>query len=265
MQRLFGTAAARGKQPSSEAAEPSAEDRTNIGPAMETLRDTSAMVEKRESHLARLIANEVDTARKHATAGQQREALLAMKRKKILEKELEQLAAGKLTLFQEEQALSALKFNSLVHEAHVQAMSAMEREIKRVKGVDGVEKVQDKLEDLLADAGDVLDAGNRTVGEAANLDDDELLQELEQMEMDELSKQLTQVGSGSGASSSSHDAAVETHQFAQVPTEKPRSAQREKEEREERELLAELQASMATMKVEAPMPMPMAARMTACC
>lgn len=178
------------------------------------------------------------------------------------------MAAGKLTLFQEEQTLSALKFNSLVHEAHVQAMSAMEREIKRVKGVDGVEKVQDKLEDLLADAGDVLNAGNRTVGEAANLDDDELLEELEQMEMAELTKQLTNVGSGSGAASSLHDAAAESPQFARVPTETPRAAKREKEEREERELLAELQASMATMKVEAPMPMPMAVppmRMAACC
>lgn len=178
------------------------------------------------------------------------------------------LAAGKLTLFQEEQTLSALRFNSLVHQAHVQAMSAMEREIKLVKGVDGVEKVQDKLEDLLAEAGDVLDAGNRTVGEAANLDNDELLEELEQMEMAELTKQLTNVGSDSGAASSSHDAAGESPQFAQVPTDTPRAAKRGKEEREERELLAELQASMATMKVEAPMPMPMAMppmRMAACC
>ena len=88
MQRLFG-AAPRGKQPAYEAVDPSVDSAT-AGPAMETLRDTSSMVEKREAHLVRLIANEVDTAREHATAGQQREALLAMKRKKILEKELEQ-------------------------------------------------------------------------------------------------------------------------------------------------------------------------------
>lgn len=89
MQRLFGTTP-RGKQPASEAVDPPADDGAIIEPAMETLRDTSAMVEKREAHLAQLIAREVDTARKHATAGQQREALLAMKRKKVLEKELEQ-------------------------------------------------------------------------------------------------------------------------------------------------------------------------------
>jgi len=210
------------------------------------------LCEKREQHLARQIAQEVEMARKHGASGRQKDALLALKRKKILEKEMESLSAGKLSLFQEEQTLSALKFTSLVHDAHKVGIAAIQKEISKVKGVDGVDKVQDKLEDLLADASDVMDAGNRVVGQAADLDDDELLEELEKMELADLTDQLTGMGTAvSSAGSSSSDP-----RFAQVPTTKPTSA-REKE-REERELLEELKSSM-TMNVEVPMSMPMMA------
>lgn len=131
-------------------------------------------------------------------------------------------------------------------------MAAIQKEVSKVGGVDGVEKRQDQLEDLLADASDVIGAGNRVMGDVADLDDDELLEELEQMELKDLTDQLTGVGTSAGGSSSSDPV------FAKAPTTKPMSAREREKEREERELLEELKSSMA-MKVEAPMPMPMMA------
>merc|ERR1712224_36495 len=107
---------------------------------------------------------------------------------------------------------------------------------------------QDKLEDLLADASDVMAAGNRVVGQAADLDDDELLEELEKMELKDITDHLT----GAGTAANSVGTSSSDPSFAQVPTSRPMGA-REREEREERELLEELQSTM-NMKVEAPMP-----------
>jgi len=242
----------RGKDPASP--QEAAADNVAVGAAIDRLRDTSDLCAKREQHLARRIAEEVEAARKYGAAGRQRDAILALKRKKILEKEMESLSAGKLSLFQEEQTLSALKFTSLVHDAHKVGIAAIQREISKVKGVDGVEKVQDTLEDLLADASDVMGAGNRVVGQAADLDDDELLEELEQMELEGVTDQLTRLDTGTSTTAGSSSDPV----FANAPTSKPTSAREIEKEREERELLEELKSTM-TMKVEAPMSMPMMA------
>ena len=241
-----------------------------------------------------LIANEVAGAAELAAAGKQKAALVCLKKKRVLEKELETLASSKLNLFQSEHTLHALKFNSLIVDAQNLGMQAIEREIKKVHGVDGVEKVQDKLEDLLADAGDVLRAGNRTMGELASVDDDELLEEvlwrhrmhkpvsvwlrllltpragmsscsqLEQMELTDLTQQLCQTNSGANnAEAGSSSSTTSNVTFAQVPQNDPvasaRARKKAMEKEEERELMAELQASMMSMKMETPMHMPMMA------
>lgn len=229
--------------------------------AAHKMGDAQELIGKREEHLARLIDKEVASAREHGSAGRQKAALVCLKKKRILEKELETLAANKLNLFQSEHTLHALKFNSLVSDAQQEGMQAIQREIKKVGGVDGVEKVQDKLEDLLADAGDVLSAGNRTMGDVADMEDDELLEELEAMELADLTAQLKRTEVGGASSGAASSSGLE---FAEVPRGEPVTAasrarqQKQKEKEEERELLAELQATMAVPQMEsAGMPMPM--------
>jgi len=271
LHRLFGSAprpSSSSTPRSSDADKPDSNDGNPKDPvtslaAAHKMGDAQDLIGKREEHLARLIENEVASAREHGAAGRQKAALTCLKKKRILEKELESLAANKLNLFQSEHTLHALKFHSLVVDAQQEGMQAITREMKKVGGVDGVEKVQDKLEDLMADAGDVLSAGNRTMGDVADMDDDELLEELEAMELADLTAQLkrTDVGGNASGASSSSGAAYE---FAEVPRGEPvtaasraRAKQKEKEE-EERQLLAELQATMAVPRMEAAgMPMPM--------
>merc|ERR1719159_2408728 len=114
---------------------------------------------------------------------------------------------------------------------------ALEREVKKVQGAEGVERVLDRLSDAMDDAADVLEAGNRKIGALADMDDDDLLDELEQLELlDEMcatsvpdEKRATQVADGTR----SHPTP------APVPTETPAQiAERAQEERELAELTA---------------------------
>jgi len=213
------------------------------------------LIDKRTAHVERLIQREIDAAREHAARGNQRAALECIKRKKIHDKERDQLGTQRLNLMQQEQTLNALRFNSMIVDVHAAGTAAIEREIKKVNGVEGVERVHDKLDEALADAADVLGASSRVAGSAQDADDDELLEELEQLALvDELSK------------TSNSPTVDHLSEFARVPQTHPVVSQRraeaaeaERRERAERAELAELEAKM---KIEQPMPMPM---MAACC
>lgn len=230
------------------------------------MRETLDMIELREQHVTRLIQKEVEGARARAAANNKKEALECMKRKRIHDKELERLAAQRLTVMQAEQTLHALKFNSLVVEATTIGAAAIEREVQRAGGIEGVEKLNERLEDALADGDELLTANSRLIGDAATLDDDELYEELEQMELAEMTSKLTEThidnetdsGQASLSSGPVTAHAVPQHLPFLHPVNGHQEARRAEEEREEREL-AEL---AAVMKMEPAIPMPM---MAACC
>merc|ERR1719473_1023500 len=119
--------------------------------ASETITQTLDLLIKREAHLDRLIDKEIEGAQAHNAGNRKREALECMKRKRIYEKERDQLSIQKLNLMQQEQTLNQLRFTTSVVNATQVAAAAIEREVKKVAGPEGVEKVQDRLEDAIAD------------------------------------------------------------------------------------------------------------------
>jgi len=209
-----------------------------------------------------LIARECDAARTHATVGRKKEALECMKRKKMYDSERSNLSAQRLNLIQQEQTLQQLKFNSLVHRARTSGAIAIEREIKKVGGPDGSEQLNDRLDDALADASDVLGASSRVLGEAGALDDDELLDELEELERLEVAERLASTSQarcddGGTAALRTDDVTDEAQpcpHFAQVPRTAPRPVPAPRTVPEEERELAKL---MATMQIEHPTSMPM--------
>merc|ERR1719263_2377993 len=210
MQRLFGRASGARDAPSAATAAPT--DSTHRAGAAakkpmsahDTLHETQEVVEKREAHIRRLVDNEIEAAKRLTTAGNKREAIECIKRKRIHEKELERLQGQKLNLMQTEATLQSLRVTNVVNDAQQKAAAAIEREIKRSGGPDGVDKLQDRLEDLLADSADVLDASARPMGDMGALDEAELLEELDELEQLELEQELVDVtkpgqqGSSSG-------------------------------------------------------------------
>lgn len=211
------------------------------------------LCEKRDAHLTRLIDKEIQSARAHQANNNKRLALECMKRKRLHESERDQLAVKKLNLMKSEATLNALRFNTLVVTAAERGAADIEREIKKAGGIDEVERTVDRMDDALADAGDVLGAAARSIG--VDDDDDELLGELDQLELDAMSNELCKVNIGTNASTSKHAPESIEGLFAQVPQTVPAAGPSREELEAEREL-SRLRSSMA---VEQPMPMPMAA------
>jgi len=199
-------------------------------------------------------------------SGQQPEgralALEHIKRKKIHEKELERLSVQKLNVFQSEQTLHALRFNSIVVHSQEHGAAAIEHEIQRSGGIDGTERVLDKMQDAMDDARDLLEVGTRKMGDAADMDDAELLEELEQLELlDELTSTEGAAARAPAKDGASTDAVRPVP--APVPTTNPMAARERAKRAEEERNLAELAALQRSMLVmETPMPMP---QMAACC
>ena len=260
MHRLFGKAGSSSAAPAPTTARPEPDA------APEELREALRLVELREEHCSRLIAQEIDAARKHSAANDKKQALEAIKRKKLHEKERDRLATSKLNLIEQEHTLMALRFHSVVVDAQERGAAAIERAVKKVKGPEGVERVHDRVDDALADGHDVLEASGRAVGQNASMDDDECMEELLELErmarQEEESKEQRALEAELTAVVT-ETAVEEAPRFAQVPRTVPAvsaaarraATQREEEERE----LAELAAGM---RLEMPMPMP---QMAACC
>lgn len=212
--------------------------------------------------MGRLIDKEVQSAQAYASAGKKREALECVKRKRIYEKEHETLLVQKLNLMQQEQTLNALKFNTIVITAEEGAASAIEKEIKKVNGPEGVEKVQDRLDDAMADAADVLGATSRPMGDAAGMEDADLLEELEQMQLADLTSTLVNTSTAREEA----ELAALRDTMAPVPQPVPQTvphsapsahASRKAPMRAEQPMPAPMGAMM--MKMESPMSMPMMA------
>jgi len=244
--RLFGKSPAPAAAPSTPAS-----STTSTHSTLDELNEMLRLVEARETHLERLIEKEIEKARTYHARNNKREAVEAIKRKRLHETEREQLTTKKLSLMQQQGTLQALRFTSAFVATEQNVAKAIEAEVKKVGGVDGVEQVQDRMDDALADSADILKASTRLMGEAADFDDDELYEELEQME---LADALQQVVTTDRAGSS--QAVVPER----VPTHLPaRESAAEREQRAAERELAELTALRSSMQTETPMSMPMMA------
>lgn len=252
MNRLFGSTRKAPAAPTAPRENPNDQAST-----VTQLRETLELLEKRDEHLLRLVDKEMQGARTLQAAGKKREALECIKRKRMHESEREQLSVRKFNLMKQESTLQALKFNTMVVATTDAGAAAIEREVRKVGGIDGAERVMDRADDALADAGDLLGATSRSIGQA-DYEEDELLEELEQMEMDELAKEMSEVNTGTRATDDSRDETID-HLFAQVPRASLRASAATREEREAERELAELSALQSSMTVEKPMAMPMMA------
>lgn len=211
-------------------------------------------------------AKETTEALAHKAAGRKEQALAALKRKKMLEKEIDGLNEQLSKLDVHEHAISALTFSATTIAIERRATEAIKEKMKAIGDADTLEERRAETEETLEDAYEMLGVVAQPLSRLPGVeqDDDELLEELERMgeaEAEaELEAQLSEL---------------------QIPTSLPAArtetkaeARRRKEAAEEAELEA-LEAamgssSMAAVRVESsmpaqfapapmPMPMPMAA------
>ncbi|KAJ2751797.1 ESCRT-III subunit protein snf7 [Coemansia pectinata] len=167
-------------------------EKTTPKDAIINLRETLTMLEKRELHIQGKIDHELKIARTNATSNR-RVALLALKRKKLYDNQLEKMSGTRMTI--EAQAMSIEAAN-----VNLETMKAMERGAEAMKHIHkdlNIDKVDQTMEDIREQmdlANEVSDAISQPQLFGAEMDEDELEAELEELEQEELDKQLLNSG-----------------------------------------------------------------------
>ncbi|MGH0161075.1 UNVERIFIED_CONTAM: hypothetical protein FKN15_058977 [Acipenser sinensis] len=177
--KLFGSGGKTGKSPTPQE-------------AIQRLRDTEEMLTKKQDFLEKKIDQELLTAKKHGTKNK-RAALQALKRKKRYEKQLAQIDGTLSTIEFQREALENANTNTEVLKNMGFAAKAMKAAHENMD----IDKVDDLMQDITEQqelAQEISDAISKPVGFGEDFDEDELLAELDELEQEELDKNLLEIG-----------------------------------------------------------------------
>ncbi|KAG0043102.1 ESCRT-III subunit protein snf7 [Gryganskiella cystojenkinii] len=151
------------------------------------LRNTLQMLEKRETFLQTKIDNELKIAKANATKNR-RAALMALKRKKQFEGQIEKISGSRLTIETQVMAIENANVN-------LETMKAMRAGAEAMKGIHGamdinkVDQTMEEIRDQMELANEISDVISQPVG-GIEMDDDELMAELDELEQQELDSKL---------------------------------------------------------------------------
>ncbi|KNC51578.1 charged multivesicular body protein 4a [Thecamonas trahens ATCC 50062] len=197
------------------------------------LRETLDTLDKREAHIESKINKELATAKKYSKTNR-RQALAALKRKKVYENQLNQLAGSRMTLEQQIMSLEMASTNVQVLEA-ARAGAAGLRQAHNNMTIDDVEDTLDEVREQQDIAAEIGEALSQPLG-GLDMDEDDLEAELEAMEQQALDDEFLGVEAPSTSLPS-----VALPATPNVPTHTPVAAAGETDEERE---LRELEASM---------------------
>ncbi|CAG8485608.1 16684_t:CDS:2 [Acaulospora morrowiae] len=169
---------------------PQQKAKPNAKDAIVRLRDTLQMLEKRENHLQNKIDSELKTAKTYA-ATNKRAAMMALKRKKQYENQIEKIGGARITIEAQVMAIE----NANVNLETIRAMEKGAEAMKAIHGSMDINKVDDTM-DSIREQMDLADEISNAISApmiGIDLDDDELNAELEELEQEVLDSQLLEV------------------------------------------------------------------------
>ncbi|KAF7643498.1 hypothetical protein LDENG_00238200 [Lucifuga dentata] len=213
--KLFGTGGKSGKQPTTQE-------------AVQKLRETEEMLAKKQDFLEKKIQQELLTAKKNGTKNK-RAALQALKRKKRYEQQLNQIDGTLSTIEFQREALENANTNTEVLKNMGFAAVAMKAAHENMD-IDKVDDLMDNIREQQEVAQEISDAISRPIGFGEQFDEDDLLAELEELEQEELDKNLLEVGG------------MEDVPLPSVPSTSLPSRPAKKKEEEDEDDMAELEA-----------------------
>jgi len=143
------------------------------------LREAMEVLEKRENHLGKQMAVALNEAKKKSKAKDKRGALFQLKRKKLYEKQIDQIYGKKTNIEVQIMTLEAAAGNTEVLSAMRKGADALKRTVKETD-VDKVADVMDDINESMGLADELGEAMSVPIG--PQLDEDELSKELEDME-----------------------------------------------------------------------------------
>ncbi|VVC41999.1 Snf7 family [Cinara cedri] len=165
---------------------PSTED------AIQKLRTTEEMLIKKQEFLEKKIEQEVAIAKKNGTTNK-RAALQALKRKKRYEQQLAQIDGTMLTIEQQREALEGANTNNAVLTTMKTAADALKTAHQNMN-VDDVHNMMDDIAESQDLSKEISEAISNPVAFGTDVDEDELQKELEELEQEELDKELLNTG-----------------------------------------------------------------------
>jgi len=169
MFKMFGGKGGKDKAPST-------------GEAIQKLRDTEEMLQKKSDFLEKKLDQEMATAKKNAKTNK-RVALAALKRKKRYEQQLQQIDGTLTTIEQQRNVLENANTNTEVLKNMGEASKALKAAHKNMD-VDQVHDMMDDIAEQQDVAKEISEAISNPVAFGQEYDDDELEAELADLEME---------------------------------------------------------------------------------
>lgn len=209
--------------------------------AIARLREAEEQLTKREEHLMRKSDHELAEAKRFAAEKNKRAALTSLKRKKLIESQLEKVSASKMTLEQQRMALEQINISKVTFDAIDNAKNELTR-LNKQMGVERVEETMDDLQEQIELQNETADALARPLN-AFGVDEDELQRELEELEQATLDEHILKIDSTAEQAISAPAAptAVADRPLPAMPSAPKTKVAESAEERE----LRELEESMA--------------------
>ena len=184
-----------GNKPEKESTKPVEQSNSTVA-VIGKLKKSQATLQKREKHLEAQITQALRNAKAKMKRKDKRGAVFQLKRKKMLEKRLNECQGMQLNL--EQQIFTLEKGNT--NEQVVGALRDVRDEMKRIQNkinVDDIEDIRNDLDDATADQEDITNILSEPMGQDA-LDEDELEGEfaelMGELEEDDVTATMTRIG-----------------------------------------------------------------------
>ncbi|CAL9227289.1 unnamed protein product [Arabidopsis halleri] len=164
---------------------------SNALQTLDKLNETLEMLEKKEKVLLKKAGQEVDKAKEYTRAKNKRAAIQCLKRKRLYEQQVEQLGNFQLRIHDQMIMLEGAKATTETVDALRSGASAM-KAMQKATNIDDVDKTMDEINEQTENMKQIQEALATPIGAAADFDEDDLEQELEDLESEELESQLLQ-------------------------------------------------------------------------
>ncbi|GLI61642.1 hypothetical protein VaNZ11_004065 [Volvox africanus] len=182
--KLFGQ-----KAPPSGVSQSSASAANKTISAIQNLTEHEESLEKRKSLLEKRMDQEQEKAKKFLSEKKKAQALQCLKKKKLLENEIANLDNMIMRVNEQRMMLEGQRTTTeVVSSMHTAALAAKEN--MRVMKIENVDKVVDEINETTDQMRQLNEVFAAPLGLGADLDEDELLAELEEIEATELDKEL---------------------------------------------------------------------------
>jgi len=210
-----------------------------LNDSIQQLREAMTGLDKREKHLEKQREVTILEAKKKAKAKDKRGALFQLKRKKLLEKQIDQIYGKKTNLEMQIMALENVSTNKDVFSAMKLGKDALKASVHEAD----VDKIGDVMEDInesMALADELSEAIANPIGPA--VDEDELNAELEAMESEMMDEDLLKAPEIPVIKPAVVESGVSDAPKVPTTIKKQTETQEEKEAREMKELEAMMNA-----------------------